>query len=325
MLLALSAFCVFPAPAKAQGVSIISEETEKNIGKSMDPVVLKQMGYYGDAFLQEYVKRVGRTLAAAADRRAIQYDFKVVDEYRENAMALPGGYIYITRGMLATLNSEAELAGVLGHEIAHVTQRHGARQLTKALGAQVLTLVAAAGGALAGGGAALAPAVTVTQAVMSNILTGHGREFEFEADEKGIYYAWKAGYDPREAAKFMRRLRQLERLRGIGYHGFGATHPETTMRILKLDELAAVLVRPGQKLLVNADPFKAQLSGLVYGERKEGLRIRVYTCKGGETLRDIAGTILGNQNLALEISLLNDLDESATLQPGQKVKILVHT
>ncbi|MBI2880444.1 MAG: M48 family metalloprotease [Candidatus Tectomicrobia bacterium] len=322
-LLAFLVFYAFPAPAKAQGVSIISEETEKNIGKSMDPVVLKQMGYYADPFLQEYVKRIGQRLAAVADKRAIQYDFKVVDEYRENAMALPGGYIYITRGMLATLNSEAELAGVLGHEIGHVTQRHGARQLTKALGAQFLTLAAAAGGALAGGGAAIAPAVTLTQAVMSNILTGHGREFEFESDEKGIYYAWKAGYDPREAAKFMRRLRQLERLRGIGYHGFGATHPETTMRILKLDELAAALVRPGQKLLINADPFKAQLSGLVYGERKEGLRIRTYTAKGGETLRAVAGEILGNQNLALEISLLNDLDESATLQPGQKVKLLI--
>ncbi len=311
-----------PIPANAQGISVISEATEKAIGKKMDPVILQKMGYYPDPFLQRYVDKVGQRVAKVADRRAISYQFKVVDEYRENAMALPGGYIYITRGMLASLNSEAELAGVLGHEVAHVTQRHGARQMTKALGAQVLTLAAAAGGAIAGGGA-VAPAITLTQAVSANIINGHGREFEFEADEKGLFYAWKAGYDPREAAKFMRRLRQLERLRGIGYHGFGATHPETTMRLLKLDEIASVLVRSGQKLEVDAARFKAQLSGLVYGERKDRMRIRIYTARGGEHLRDVASNLLGDSNYALELSLVNDVKETTPLKPGQKVKVLV--
>jgi predicted Zn-dependent protease len=311
-----------PIPANAQGVSVISEATEKSIGRRMDPLILKKMGYYGDPFLQRYVNRIGQRVAKVADRRAITYRFKVVDEYRENAMALPGGYIYITRGMLASLNSEAELAGVLGHEVAHVTQRHGARQMTKALGAQFLTLAAAAGGAIAGGGA-VAPAITLTQAVTANIIQGHGKEFEFEADEKGLFYAWKAGYDPREAAKFMRRLRQLERLRGIGYHGFGATHPETTMRLLKLDEIASVLVRPGQKLEVDADRFKAQLSGLVYGERKDRMRLRIYTARGNENLQDVAKDLLGDPNYALELSLMNDQKEATPLKPGQKLKVLV--
>ena len=169
----------------------------------------------------------------------------------------------------------------------------------------------------------LAPAITLTQAVMSNILSGHGRAFEFEADEKGLYYAWKAGYEPREAAKFMRRLRQLERLRGIGYHGFGSTHPETTMRILKLEELAQVLARPGQKLAVKGDPYKAQLSGLVYGERKEGFRLRAYRARGGETLSDLAADFLGNRNFSLELALLNDLDDQAVLKKGQRIKIVL--
>ena len=310
------------APANAQGISVISLKTEKKIGKRMDPVILKQMGYYADPFLQDYVKRIGQKLVRVSDKRAIRYEFKVVDEYRENAMAVPGGYIYITRGMLAVLNSEAELAGVLGHEIAHITQRHGARQMTKALGAQILTLAAAAGGAIAGGGA-IAPAIALTQGVMANILRGHGREFEFESDEKGLYYAWKAGYDPRESAKFMRRLRQLERLRGIGYHGFGATHPESTMRILKLEGQAHALVRPGQKLAVKANRYRAQLSGLVYGERKEGMRLRIYRTKGGETLRDIARDVFSNENFALEISLLNDIKEQVPLKPGQRIKMIL--
>ncbi|MFQ5694105.1 MAG: M48 family metalloprotease [Nitrospinota bacterium] len=320
--LALGVLIGLPPSSDAQGISVISEKTEKKIGKRMDPVILKQMGYYRDPFLQDYVRRVGQKLARVADRRAISYKFRVVDDYRENAMAVPGGYIYITRGMLAVLNSEAELAGVLGHEIGHVTQRHGARQMTKALGAQFLTLAAAAGGALAGGGA-IAPAITLTQSVMNIVIQGHGRAFELEADEKGLYYAWKAGYDPREATKFMRRLRQLERLRGIGYHSFGATHPGTTLRILKLDELASALVRRGQKLTVKADQYKAQLSGLTYGEAKEHLRLRVYKATGGETVRDVAGDILSNPNFALEISLLNDLEEDTVLKPGQKVKLII--
>jgi predicted Zn-dependent protease len=311
-----------PVHVNSQGISVISEDTEKAIGRKMDPVVLRQMGYYGDPFLQRYVNKIGQKVAKIADRRAISYQFKVVDEYRENAMALPGGYIYITRGMLAALNSEAELAGVLGHEVAHVTQRHGARQMTKALGAQFLTLAAAAGSAIAGGGA-VAPAISMTQAVTANIIQGHGKEFEFEADEKGLFYAWKAGYDPREAAKFMRRLRQLERLRGIGYHGFGATHPETTMRLLKLDEIASVLVRPGQKLRVDSDRFKAQLSGLVYGERKNRMRLRIYTARGNENLQEVAKDLLGDSNYALELSLMNDLKETKPLKAGQKLKVLV--
>ena len=319
--LAVLALLIGAAPADAQGFSIIKPKTERAIGKKYDPLILKQMGYYADPFLQQYVSRIGRKIAGAINRKAYTYHFKVVDQHRENAMALPGGYIYITRGMLAVLNSEAELAGVLGHEIAHVTQRHGARQMTKALGAQFLTLAAAAGGALAGGGA-IAPAITLTQAVMSNVLSGHGRAFEFEADEKGLYYAWKAGYDPRQASKFMRRLRQLERLRGIGYHGFGSTHPETALRILKLEELAQVLARPGQKLAVKGDHYKAQLSGLVYGERKEGYRLKAHRARAGETLPDLAAKYLGNRNFSLELALLNDLDDQAVLKEGQRIKIV---
>ncbi|MDP7386822.1 MAG: M48 family metalloprotease, partial [Nitrospinota bacterium] len=105
------------APADAQGFSIIKPKTERAIGKKYDPLILKQMGYYADPFLQQYVSRVGRKIAGAINRKAYTYHFKVVDQHQENAMALPGGYIYITRGMLAVLNSEAELAGVLGHEI----------------------------------------------------------------------------------------------------------------------------------------------------------------------------------------------------------------
>jgi predicted Zn-dependent protease len=311
-----------PNQSPAQGVSVISPKTERALGKQQDAILIKKMGYYRDPFLQKYIEKIGKKIASMVNRKAYTFHFKVVDDHRENAMALPGGYIYITRGMLAALNSEAEMAGVLGHEIAHVTQRHGARQMTKALGAQILSIVAAGAGAIAGGGS-IGPAITVAQAISANILNGHGRTFELEADAKGLYYAWKAGYDPREAAKFMRRLRQLERLRGIGYHGFGATHPGSTLRILKLDEISQALVRTPSKLKVYTNRYKSHLSGLIYGRRKDGMLLRIYTAKKGETLHEISERFLGNKDFALELALLNDLDENALLKSGQRVKIVL--
>lgn len=313
---------ILPNQSPAQGVSVISPKMERALGKKHDAILIKKMGYYRDPFLQKYVEKVGKKITSMVNRKAYTFHFKVVDDHRENAMALPGGFIYITRGMLAALNSEAELAGVLGHEIAHVTQRHGARQMTKVLGAQILSIVAAGAGAIAGGGA-VGPAITVAQAISANILNGHGRAFELDADAKGLYYAWKAGYDPREAAKFMRRLRQLERLRGIGYHGFGATHPGSTLRILKLDEISQTLVRSPGNLKVYTNRYKSHLSGLVYGKRKDGMLLRVYSAKKGETLRDISERYLGDKDFALELALLNALDDNTLLKSGQKIKIVL--
>ena len=308
--------------AQAQGVSILSEASEKRLGEQADKQVLQQFGYYSDPFLQDYINRVGQRIVQVAERRSISYHFKVVDDPKENAFALPGGYVYITRGMLAVLNSEAQLAGVLGHEIAHVTQRHGARRMTEALGYQVLSMALAVGGAVAGAGSPAQWAI-VSQAIFTNILLGHGLEYELEADEKGLYYAWKAGYDAEEAGRFMRGLRQLERLRGAGYHGFGATHPETTLRILKIEELSGNLKPKGKDLEIGEDAYKGQLMGLVYGDRKDRQRIRIYSARPGDTLATISADVLHNPNRALDLALLNGIDEKDSLRPGQKIKIVI--
>lgn len=309
--------------AQAQGVSIISEAQEKRLGEQADKQVLQQFGYYADPFLNDYINRVGQRIVQVAERRSVSYQFKVLDEAKENAFALPGGYVYITRGMLAALNSEAQLAGVLGHEIAHVTQRHGARRLTEALGYQLLTMAIAVGGAAAGAGGGVAQWAIVSQAVFNNIILGHGREYELEADEKGLYYTWKAGYDADEAGKFMRRLRQLERLRGAGYHGFGATHPDTTLRILKMEELSGNLKAKGKDLEIGEDAYKAQLMGLVYGDRKDRQRIRIFSARPGDTLATISAEVLQNPSRALDLALLNGIEEKDPLRPGQKIKVIV--
>ncbi len=306
--------------ARAQGISIISEAAEKRLGERADVQIIQQFGFYADPFLQDYINQVGQKIVQVAERRNVTYRFKVVDDPSENAFALPGGYVYITRGMLAALNSESQLAGVLGHEIAHVTQRHGARRMTEALGYQLLTAALAIGGAASGVGDPGQWAV-LGQSVFTNILLGHGQEFEFEADEKGLFYANRAGYDPEEAGKFMRRLRQLERLRGAGYHGFGSTHPETTLRILKMEEMSGNL--KGNNLEIGEDRYKAQLTGLIYGNRKDRQRIRIYTARPGDTLASISAEVLDNPHRALDLALLNGIDEEGSLRPGQKIKIIV--
>jgi len=126
----LAACAVNPVTLEKQ-LMIISENKEISIGKRSDHVILQQFGYYDDPTLQNYVKRVGQKLVRACRRRDIEYHFKVLDSDDINAFALPGGYIYVTRGILAMINSEAELAGILGHEIGHVVGRDSANRISQ--------------------------------------------------------------------------------------------------------------------------------------------------------------------------------------------------
>ena len=134
LALTIAACATNPATGKKE-FSLMSEAQEIELGKSMDGEVRREMGLYEDAELQRYVESVGMRLARSSQRPTLPWHFTVVDEPAVNAFALPGGYIYLTRGILPFLDSEAELAGVLGHEVGHVTARHSAQQYTKATSA----------------------------------------------------------------------------------------------------------------------------------------------------------------------------------------------
>ncbi len=213
----------------------MSESSEINIGKENDPKIREKFGVYDNAELQAYVNRVGQKLAAQSDRPNLVYHFTVLDSPEVNAFALPGGYIYITRGLLAYLNSEAELAAVLGHEIGHVAARHAVRQYTKATATGFV-------GAVIG----VATGIQVTQDLFDNIvgnaiLSGYGRDNELEADRLGAKYSARAGYDPHAVIQVLGILKNQEEYeikRAAAenrephiYHGVYASHPSADKRL----------------------------------------------------------------------------------------------
>ncbi|MFQ5658711.1 MAG: M48 family metalloprotease, partial [Candidatus Methylomirabilales bacterium] len=207
-------------------------------------------------------------------------------------------------------------------EIAHVTSHHSAEQMTRALGAQILGLglavLSPGGRENAAGWAALSSEIT------NQILLGYGREAELESDQKGLGWAVKAGYDPRGMIDFFRTLQIRYRLSGIGYHALRSTHPQTLERIDRSRVMIDILTaQTGRSLEVKADAFKAHLDGLVYGERRDRKRVRVVEVAEGQTLKNVARTLWGDENRAWDLALLNGIrDEELPLRGGQKLKVI---
>ena len=324
-LVAMSQACLAAAllPESARAFSVYDESGDVTIGREADPQILKHFGYYEAPDLQNYVAQVGQRVVAASDTR-FNFQFKVVDHTSVNAMALPGGFVYVTRGILAEMSDEAQLAGILGHEATHVNSRHGAKLMTKAMATQIATVLGV-GAAAAGGSAGVANAVGMISNHLSNyMLLGYGREYELEADEVGLRYSRRAGYDPRRMVTFLRWMRRNDLLRGQRlYHGFDATHPDTATRIAKADTMATLLAAEPGALEIRANEFRAQLEGLRYGDAKDRRRIRTYVVKPGDTLGSIARSELQDEGRRFELASLNDLRDNAELVPGTRLKLVV--
>ncbi len=224
---------------------LVSESQEIAIGRREDPKVRSEYGVYDNAQVQQYVSEVGQRLARASHRSNLEYRFLVVDSPEVNAFALPGGYVYITRGMLPYLNSEAELAAVLGHEIGHVTARHAVQRLTASTAANVSASV-------------LQIFVPQTRGALGDnainllggaLLSGYGREQELVADRLGAEYLARTGYDPQATVKVLGLLKNQELFdaeiaRAEGreprrYSGLFATHPDNDTRLQQVVSEAA--------------------------------------------------------------------------------------
>src|SRR5688500_13331271 len=177
-----------PVSGKRQ-VVLMSEEQEIAMGKEADPQIVAQFGLYEDKALQDFITQKGKQMAAISHRPNLAYEFKIVDSDVLNAFAVPGGYVYFTRGIMAHFNNEAEFAGVLGHEIGHIAARHSAKQYSKAMLAQI-GLVA---------GAALSPQFArfadIAQQGVGLLFLKFGRDAESQSDKLGVEYSTKIGYD----------------------------------------------------------------------------------------------------------------------------------
>ncbi|GAB6043517.1 M48 family metalloprotease [Endothiovibrio diazotrophicus] len=247
---------------------LMSEQQELSLGRQGNAEVIKQYGEYADPELKAYVDRVGKAMAAHSHRPGLIYRFTVLDSPEVNAFALPGGYIYITRGLLALLDSEAELAAVLGHELGHVTARHAVRQHTSQVVTGLLGAVIAAGTGIRGAG-------DVANLVGTAVVRGYGREHELEADRLGAEYLARDGYDPQAMIQVIRVLKgqeayERQRAEEEGrepnlYHGLFATHPDNDTRLQEV-VAAADQFRSGETARTDRDAFLRRLDGLTWGD-----------------------------------------------------------
>jgi predicted Zn-dependent protease len=274
LLVLLHAGCAENPVTGRQNFVLMSEDEEISVGRKADQEVREQYGKYDAPALQAYVSRIGQKLAAESHRPGLSYTFSVVDSPEVNAFALPGGYIYITRGIMAYLNSEAELAAVLGHELGHVTARHSMRQMSAntaaglgaiLVGILVPELGGQAGQQLLGG---------LGQALVS----GYGREHELEADRLGAEYLARTGYDPQAMIEVIRVLKNQESYdnemakqegrQPRHYHGVFATHPDNDMRLKHVVSEAAKY-RTAGKGENGRKEFLRMLDGMVVGDSAE--------------------------------------------------------
>jgi predicted Zn-dependent protease len=222
----LAACATNPATGNKE-FSLMSEAQEIQLGQEMDGQIKQQMGVYQDAELQRYVSDIGMRLARASERPNLPWAFTVVDEQAVNAFALPGGKIYLTRGILPFLHNEEQMAGVLGHEIGHVTARHSAQQYTKATSAGVgLTLLSIFV-------PEARPLQGVAETALGVLFLKHGRDDEMQADRLGAQYTAKTGWDPRGVAGMLRTLERLDVASGSsrGVPNWLSTHPDPGDRV----------------------------------------------------------------------------------------------
>ena len=261
-LLISNSCAVNPVTGKKQLV-LMSESQEIAMGAATDPEIVAQYGRYEDKILQDFITQKGNEMAAISHRPDLKYEFKIVDSEVLNAFAVPGGYVYFTRGIMAHFNNEAEFAGVLGHEIGHITARHSVSQQSKAILGQVGLI----------GSMILVPQVAEFAEPLSEglglLFLKFGRDAERQSDELGVEYSSKIGYDAKEMAGFFNTLeRQSSGSESAELPDFLSTHPnpgDRNIAVSKLsDEWKKKLNLINSK--VSRESYLKKIEGLIYGE-----------------------------------------------------------
>lgn len=261
-LLFIVGCAINPVTGKKQFV-MMSERQEIAMGQESDPQVMAFFGSYNDPRLQSFINEKGQEMVKASHRSKLAYEFKIVDSPVINAFAVPGGYVYFTRGIMAHFNNEAEFAGVLGHEIGHITARHSVIQQRNAMLGQ-LGIIA---------GVILVPElsqfVEPLSAGMQLALMSFGRDAERQSDKLGVEYSSRIGYDASEMAGFFSTLERNSKAAGAEeVPEFLSTHPSPEERNITVAQLAEdwkkklKLTNPK----VNRESYLKMIDGLIFGE-----------------------------------------------------------
>jgi predicted Zn-dependent protease len=271
--LTLSACATNPVTGKSD-FALVSENEEIEQGRNFHRQIIAEYGVYDDPELQKYVNAIGQDLAARSHRPNLEFTFTVLDSPEINAFALPGGYVYITRGIMAYLDSRAELAGVLGHEIGHVTARHSVRQQSGQMASTLLGVLISATTGQSGLG-------DLSNQLGTGIVRGYGREHELEADRLGAEYLHLSGYDPeimlevigvlKDQEVYEQALAKKEGRDPNIYHGVYSTHPRN-------DDRLQTVVRAAKNLSVQTyrdsdqSGYYDKIDGMMWGPSiKQGI------------------------------------------------------
>ncbi len=262
MLLIITGCATNPVTGEKQ-LMLLSKSEEIQMGKQTNEQVIQTYGVYQENNLNDYVTNLGLKMAKLSHRPDLPWEFKVLDSPVINAFAVPGGFVYVTRGILAYLNNEAELAGVVGHEIGHVTARHSAQQYSKA---QLAQLGLGLGSILS---ETFRKYAGVAQFGVQMLFLKFSRDHERQADKLGVEYSTEAGFDARQMANF---FVTLERMNPSGDQGglpeWFSTHPNPEERVDKIHELAKEWEQKVSKtnFIVDRRPYLEKIDGIVFGD-----------------------------------------------------------
>ncbi len=263
LLLAVMLACATNPVTGKRELSLVSEGQEIQMGQEAAQQVGQSLGYVDDQQLQQYVSGIGMRMAAQSERPNLPWEFHVVDDAAVNAFALPGGFIFVTRGILGAMTNEAELASVLGHEIGHVTARHSVQQMSKA---QLAQLGLGVGSILSSD---IAQFAGLASQGLGLLFLKYGRDAENQADQLGFKYALNLNYDVREMDDV---FETLARVSGAGGGGGGrlpewlSTHPNPENRVTRTQGRLDTLQRDLGNAVRNETVYLERIEGLTYGE-----------------------------------------------------------
>ncbi|MGC6535593.1 MAG: M48 family metalloprotease [Parvibaculales bacterium] len=309
------------------GKTLMDADDEARIGAEQHPHIIKEFGgVYQNAKLTAYVERVMQRIARASDKPEASYRITILDTPVVNAFALPGGYTYVTRGLLALASSEAELAGVIGHEIAHVTARHGARRHTATVGTQIFAGVV---GAVLQAGTGIDAKATggVVNLGGAALLAGYSRDNEYEADNLGIQAMARAGYRPQAQGDFLGKLASYGAYQAGGHSkaNWLSTHPNNKERVAKAYAKAKAR-STANSIYEGVDAHMAAIDGMPCGDQPSqgiirggqfshaDLRLR-FRVPRGFSLRNSPQRVMAKHKNGVQIVF--DMDERIALEPPE--------